>query len=36
MMEMLNLVSVVDAEETEWTDVEVDWKKCNVLKPSKD
>ena len=35
MMEMLNLASTVDAEETEWTDVEVDWTTCDVLKLSK-
>ena len=35
MMEMLNLMSEVDAEETELTDAEVDQKKCQVQKPSK-
>ena len=35
MMERLNLVSVVDAKEIEWTDAGVDWKKCDVQKPTK-
>ena len=31
----LNIASAVDSEETDWTDVEFDWRKWDVLKPSK-